>query len=116
MVGRARLIGQRFLINQCGIATILPAASEQVYGILWRITPNHERLLDEYEGVDEGWYRKVCMDLALLPAGRQQAMLYIACGQQAGIPQRGYLEEIIGAAVTFHFPSRYIQELRTWLH
>jgi hypothetical protein len=43
-------------------------------------------------------------------------MLYIACGQQAGIPQRGYLEEIIGAAVTFHFPSRYIQELRTWLH
>ncbi len=33
-----------------GVATILPARSEKVYGLLWRITPADERALDRYEG------------------------------------------------------------------
>ena len=36
--------------NGNGVATIKPKEGQQVYGLLWRITPDCERSLDIYEG------------------------------------------------------------------
>jgi len=36
--------------NFSGVATIIPAQGEKVYGLLWRITPACEQALDRYEG------------------------------------------------------------------
>lgn len=33
-----------------GVATIIPAEGEKVYGLLWKLTPVCEQALDQYEG------------------------------------------------------------------
>ena len=54
MVGPVVLEGYELLFrgnaNGNGIATIKPKEGQQVYGLLWRITPDCERSLDLYEG------------------------------------------------------------------
>jgi gamma-glutamylcyclotransferase (GGCT)/AIG2-like uncharacterized protein YtfP len=37
-------------LGMSGVATILPAQGEKVYGLLWKITPACELSLDRYEG------------------------------------------------------------------
>jgi hypothetical protein len=115
VLGIAKLRGYRFIINQQGVATIIPAVTQAVYGVLWKITPGHEQTLDDYEGLDDGWYYKTLVDIESPTTARQQAMIYIACDQKEGEPLPGYLEEIIAAAEDLFLPAGYIQELRTWL-
>src|SRR5262245_23817551 len=81
-LGIGKLRDYRFIINQQGVATIVPAATRTVYGVLWEITPSHERTLDDYEGLDDGWYYKALMDIEFSPTARQQSMIYIACNQE----------------------------------
>ena len=115
VVGTARLQGHRFMINRRGVASVISAVARDVYGVLWDITPAHERALDDYEGIDVGWYSKTVIDVATTAADTQQAMIYIACDQTEGTPRRGYLEKIVTAAEGWHFPEAYIEGLRSWL-
>jgi len=41
-----------------GVATILPAEGNKVYGLLWKLTPSCEQSLDRYEGYPHIYYKE----------------------------------------------------------
>lgn len=112
--GLAVLRGYRFLINQRGYATVVPDAKAVVHGVLWELTPGHERALDTYEAVAEGMYVK--RDLPVERPGQPacEALIYLANHFDPGPPRQGYLEKILFGAEAFGLPADYVDELRTW--
>lgn len=114
LLGTARLPGYRFIINRAGVASVVLTGCHEVFGVLWDITATNEAALDDYEGLDEGWYSKTRLPI-ITRHGRVQAMLYIACDQTEGVPHRHYLANIVAAALEFDFPATYVGELRGWL-
>ena len=114
-IGTAHLPGYRFLINQRGVASVLAAASHDVYGVLWHINAAHERALDDYEALDEGWYDKTVVTVYVGGKQTQSALIYIACNHVEGRPEREYMQTIVTAAEHFQLPASYVDELRSWL-
>lgn len=103
------LSGWRFIINRRGVATILPAPAFRVLGLIWHLTPDCEAALDEYEGVDSGFYHRT-----ELAAGDAPALLYLAADTRPGTPRPHYLEGIISAAEVLEFDPAYRAELAAW--
>jgi hypothetical protein len=116
VVGTAKLTDHRFIINCHGFASVVPATACDVFGVLWELTPVHERALDDYEGIDEGLYYKTTVAIKPTDTGMQQTLIYIAGNQVEGKPQYSYMEKIVAAAVCFRFPQAYIRELQSWQH
>jgi hypothetical protein len=115
LIGTARLRHHRFLINRRGVASVVPAAARDVYGVLWNLTPPHERALDKYEGIATGWYYKTSVEVESTAGDTQLAMIYIACDQVEGLPRHGYMQRIVTAAEDFGLPEAYVGALRSWL-
>lgn len=108
--GVAALAGYRFLINERGVATVVPDARRQVIGVLWMLTAAHEDTLDRYEGVASGHYRK---EYVSVESAKQQstALVYVAANETPGKPRPGYMDGILGSARDLGFPDSYIDEL-----
>ena len=101
-----------FFINSRGVASIKPAVGKVCHGILWRLTDEHWETLDQYEGVARGLYSRV----KIKPLVNDKEILcttYIARDKTRGLPQPGYLEEIIKGAAHFDGNPKWIKELRT---
>ncbi|MFC7737567.1 gamma-glutamylcyclotransferase family protein [Roseomonas sp. GCM10028921] len=103
------LPGWRFIINQRGVATLVPDPAEQVWGLLWQLTPACERTLDRYEGVARGFYRKEEMEV-----GGEPALVYLAAEHRPGTPREGYLEGILNACAARGIDPAYLAGLRCW--
>jgi transposase-like protein/gamma-glutamylcyclotransferase (GGCT)/AIG2-like uncharacterized protein YtfP len=114
MVGVGRADGFRFSINVNGVATILRKPNWVVHGLLWRISRTDEASLDDYEGVDQGFYVKCAIEVSVSGDRKRSAFAYIATESRIGRPRPGYLEPIISAARDLGFPLRYIEELMSW--
>jgi hypothetical protein len=114
MIGVARAEGYRFSINAHGVATILHKPNCVVHGLLWRISRTDEASLDDYEGVDQGFYVKGAIEVSVSGDRKRSAFAYIATESRIGRPRPGYLEAIISSARELRFPERYIDELRAW--
>jgi cation transport regulator ChaC len=112
-VGVATLANYRFLITTYGHASVAPLQTCSVYGVLWRITPRDRATLAAWENIAGGLYRP-----AILPvrqAGqRRLALAYLACSQTEAPPRAGYMDVVIAAALEWHLPLPYIEELRSW--
>jgi cation transport regulator ChaC len=115
VVGTARLRAHRFFINRRGVASVIPAAARDIYGVLWNITQPHERALDNYEGIAASWYYKTIVEVEATAGDTQAAMIYIACDQVEGLPRHGYMQKIVAAAEDFGLPEAYVRELCAWL-
>ncbi len=115
LIGPGTLRGYRFLINSHGYATIQPAPSAAVHGLLWRLTPADEASLDRYEGVRPGLYRKVEMEIGTPGAPPVRAFLYVGTDSVPGAPRPGYLDAILAAAERHGLPEPYRRELAAWL-
>ena len=116
LVGSARLQGYSFLINERGVASVIPAQDGVVHGLLWHITPYDENALDRYEGVAKGYYLKEVFpvhpdDTSVVV----QAIVYVASNNRPGSPRPGYLEKIVQAGCEHGFPCEYIAELESWM-
>jgi cation transport regulator ChaC len=113
-IGVAALADYRFLIMAQGYASVAPLRARTVYGVLWRLTPRDRVTLAAWENVAGGLYRA-----AMLPvrqAGRRRiALVYLARSRREAAPRAGYLEVVIAAALEWHLPDAYIDELRGWL-
>ena len=95
--GRAMLRGYRFVIMANGYASVVPAAPDDVHGLLWRIGPRDLAALDEYEDVAGGMYRHAT--LPVLQDGRtMDALVYIGCELREGRPRPGYIPLVVEAA------------------
>src|SRR5262245_25590592 len=110
-MGRARLDGWRFLINQEGYATIMPDQSAYVLGVLWSLTSACEATLDDYEEIATGLCTKTHIEIQGAPA-----LVYLATNALPGHPRAGYLEAIIAEAYRRDFDPAYIaHDLKPWL-
>ncbi|HVR42333.1 MAG TPA: gamma-glutamylcyclotransferase family protein [Thermoanaerobaculia bacterium] len=113
--GRAAVEGWRFVIDSSGWASIVSEAGARVEGALWLLTPEDERSLDGFEGVADGLYRRIEVDVSLEGGGVRRAWAYAATAGGTGRPGRDYLEQIVRAARSLGFSDRYLSELESWL-
>jgi hypothetical protein len=58
-LGLARLPRARFIIMQDGYASFVRDAQRSVHGVLWDLPLSDVRLLDRYEDVASGLYKKI---------------------------------------------------------
>jgi hypothetical protein len=113
-IGTATLADYRFLITADGYASVKPARTHTVHGVLWRLTPRDRVSLDAWENIAGGLY--CAKTLAVLAAGRRLPVLvYLARTRAAGRPRAGYMELVVEAARTWKLPPDYITSLRRWL-
>ena len=112
LLGQASLAAHAFLINEHGVATVVPREGSTVWGVIWEITTQHEKELDYYEGVRRGLYAKERVAVNCPGTGAVEALIYTATNQRSGLPRPGYLESIIAAASYHKLPSNYVEFLR----
>lgn len=112
IVGKARLKGYRFQINQRGVATIVPDSNSIVWGLAWQISERDEKSLDDAEGVRYGTYLKQCAPIEFEDGNSKQLLVYIASNSDFGTPRENYLEGIVTVAESNGFPDDYLSELK----
>jgi gamma-glutamylcyclotransferase (GGCT)/AIG2-like uncharacterized protein YtfP len=103
------LPGWRFIINRRGVATLVPDAEEQVWGLVWHLTPACQAALDRYECVARGVYRRVEVEV-----GGEPALIYLAAEEQPRAPRKGYLEGIVNACELRGVDAQYRERLERW--
>jgi gamma-glutamylcyclotransferase (GGCT)/AIG2-like uncharacterized protein YtfP len=94
------------------LATIVEAPGEHVYVGVYDVTKEDERVLDAWEGADNGLYRKVRVRVATLQ-GDVLAWTYILDGFEGGLPAARYLGVLADAAEKAGAPDDYVRALRT---
>jgi cation transport regulator ChaC len=113
-VGVGALANHHFVITAGGYASVEPAHTQTVYGVLWRIGSRDRVRLDAWENIAGGLYRPKILPVQY--AGRRHSVLtYIARQQPAGRAKAGYMELVIAAALEWRLPQAYIQHLRRFL-
>src|SRR4051812_5042263 len=60
-IGLAQLPGYRFLITRDGYASVIRSAGMTVHGVLWRLSPRDLSLLNAYESIASGLYRRAML-------------------------------------------------------
>jgi gamma-glutamylcyclotransferase (GGCT)/AIG2-like uncharacterized protein YtfP len=109
-LGLALLKGWRFCITNSGYASIVPAPGAEVHGVLWRLTPRDRAVLDAYEDIDSGFYRR-----RILPVrhGAQSvpALVYVGTDRGDGRARPNYRQIIMEAAREWQLPQHYLLEL-----
>ncbi|MGA8612977.1 MAG: gamma-glutamylcyclotransferase family protein [Xanthobacteraceae bacterium] len=113
-LGVASLTDYRFVITGDGYASVEPARTHTVQGVLWRLTPRDRVGLDNWENIAGGLYSR--KTLSVLAAGRRMPVLvYLARPRGPGRPRAGYMELVLDAARAWNLPPDYIASLRRWL-
>lgn len=52
-------IFRKWIINDRGYANVIPRKDHIVYGLMYELTPEDERLLDGFEGVPESYIKQI---------------------------------------------------------
>lgn len=113
-IGAATLADHRFVITADGYASVVPARTHLVHGVLWRITPRDRVTLDAWENVAGKLYRAAM--LPIRQAGEMRlALVYFARPSRVGRPKASYMELVIAAARAWQLPDDYIASLQPWL-
>jgi len=115
LVGKATLKNYSFLINERGVASIVPDSEQIVHGLVWTLRENDEVELDFYESVKTNVYTKEKVTVIDEETNLEiDALIYIATNNNLGKPYPGYLERIITGAKEAKFDSEYIAQLSKW--
>ena len=109
-VGIGYIDNCRTIINERGVATIVPAPGEYACGILWAVSEGHIRTLDEKEGVRYRTYLKTEKSIKL-ESMELPALVYIASKSLIGRPRPGYLEKLIQGANYFKLGDEFVNYL-----
>ena len=113
-LGPGRAEGWRFRIMRHGFATLVPEPGAAVHGLVWRIGPVEEAILDDYEDVGHGLYAKRRISI-VRDARTERALVYLSPSIEPGRPQPGYMERrVLPAARALGFPEDYLRELEGW--
>lgn len=115
-VGAARLDNWRLIIPANSGATIIRAPGAVTYGVLWRFLPHHAGLMDRWENVAGGVYRRQWLRVEHADLGIVTALTYISDRRYPGQGRPSYINSamLVGAAA-FGLPESYADEIRTWL-
>ncbi len=101
----------KFIINDKGVATLIPAQNEVIEAVLWNLTSQCEAQLDVFEGVASGEYVKE----KIVMHDDTEALIYFSTSTTHGRPYPGYAERILSGAETFNLSTTYQQSLRSYL-
>ncbi|MGI6459800.1 MAG: gamma-glutamylcyclotransferase family protein [Candidatus Hydrogenedentales bacterium] len=114
-VGTGVLQDYRFIINQRGFATLRLEAGASTPGVLWALSPAHEKTLDQREGYREGLYDKSFRSVRRDTGEEVQVLVYIDHrNQRIETPRDGYLERVIAGAESHGLPADHLRMLRAW--
>jgi gamma-glutamylcyclotransferase (GGCT)/AIG2-like uncharacterized protein YtfP len=121
-VAVARLAGHRLAfprrspIRNCAVASILPAADEVVWGVLYAMDAADLAALDRREGwfpdrPAESRYRR--SEVTVEAGGnRQAAVTYVAVpSPEPGLPSAAYVRHIVEGARHHRLPKEYVAML-----
>lgn len=107
----ARLPRSRFIIMEGGYASVVRDPQRTVHGVLWDVALADIRLLDRYEDIASGLYRKIQQPVLRDGGGSARALIYIGASSARGEPHPGYMESVISAARAWSLPEAYMREL-----
>jgi gamma-glutamylcyclotransferase (GGCT)/AIG2-like uncharacterized protein YtfP len=94
------------------LATVVEDPLSQVFVMLYEISARDQLTLDNWEGADLGFYRKVRVRVETLD-GEQLAWLYVLDAYEGGLPSARYLGSLADAAERAGAPDDYVAGLRT---
>jgi cation transport regulator ChaC len=116
-----RLHGYRLVFHlpvgpgERGVANVIPDASATTYGVLHLITSEEFERLDRTEGVGNGYYRRVSVEVIDKDSTRTSAWTYVSPHGVAGRkPSARYLGLLIEGALEHGVPEDYLRELRAF--
>jgi gamma-glutamylcyclotransferase (GGCT)/AIG2-like uncharacterized protein YtfP len=95
-----------------GVATVEPTPGDHVWGVLWDLTDEHLRALDEYEGVDRNVYLRDTVTV-IFEDEPVKAVMYRATDHRYKAPSARYISALIRGAKAFGVPDGYIDRLRS---
>jgi gamma-glutamylcyclotransferase (GGCT)/AIG2-like uncharacterized protein YtfP len=94
------------------IATLAESPSDQVFVMLYDLTPQDEAALDSWEGADLGLYRKLRVRVQTME-GSPLAWVYVLDAYEGGLPSARYLGIVADAAEVAGAPADYVADLRS---
>ena len=119
-LGPARLAGWKLTFTRDspawggGVGHIEPDGADEVWGVLWDLTEEHLRALDEYEGVDVGAYMRD--RVSVTHDGRSlEAIVYVAVPRGFKAPSKKYVSALVRGAEDHGLPASYVDRLRALL-
>ena len=93
------------------LATVVEDPDHDVFVALWEMSDADVGLLDDWEGVGIGLYRKVRVRVATLE-GEQVAWLYVLDDYEGGLPSALYIGMLADAAEAAGAPDDYVTAIR----
>ena len=93
------------------LATVVEDQLSQVFVVLYDVTAQDERSLDEWEGLALGVWRKIRVRVTTLD-GDVLAWLYVLDAYEGGLPSAHYLGVLADAAEAGGAPDDYVALLR----
>ncbi len=113
-VTTARYLSKRFVINEYGVATLVPRRDFTVYGVVWEISDIAQCGLDIALGMPG--IRNRFGSLARGPAGELVSSEYYGArnNRTIGKASHKYLQPILDAARHWKFPQPYLDEIAGW--
>ena len=114
-LGLARLARHRFFIMESGWASVCADPRRDVHGVLWDLALSDVRVLDHYEEIRSGLYKKITQPVLRGGGASARALVYVGGSLKAGVPQPGYMDQVIAAAQDWSLPENYLRELQSFV-
>lgn len=108
--GDGVLKGYRWIITTRGYANIVKSETGEVHGKVYELTEADECRLDRYEGVDNGGYRKMTMEVEVEEL-RLPCLVYVDPVEEEGTPRQEYVERINCGISDSSLPFEYVAYL-----
>jgi len=97
-----------------GVANLLPEPSGETWGALYHITRTQFEWLDRTEGVPQGAYRRIPVEVHQPDGSRQPAHTYLSDHRRPDRkPSRRYLGLLLAGARHHLLPEPYLARLRS---
>jgi len=114
-VGAARLDGWRLILPVNSGATIVRDRDAVAHGVVWRFRPHHAGLMDRWENVAGGVYRRQWLRVEVAERA-VTALTYISDRRYPGQGRPSYINSaMLYGAAHFGLPEYYADEIRSWL-
>ncbi|MFI5068329.1 MAG: gamma-glutamylcyclotransferase [Streptosporangiales bacterium] len=94
------------------LATVVEDGAERVFVVLYELSDADERVLDQWDGVNLGYFQKIRVRVETLE-GSLPAWLYVLNDYEGGLPSARYLGIVADAAEKAGAPADYVRGLRS---
>lgn len=101
---------------RCGLPSVIPSPGEKVWGMVFEITDEDQKLLDEFEGdVPEGAFRHVQVTVIGDNDEKMLVTTYAANPIGKFKPKEHYIEWVINGLKHWKLPDDYIEQWKSYL-